>query len=488
MCAKNLANVSRFLQGYARDIIEVVDDSTGNVEQALLYRGTPDNPAFWPRALWDLSYAAAVMAVASGPSGANHVYLDQLDSFLASTPNADSLHAFDDTQELALASQSYRKHDLHFFSACGSNQHNQLRLDSFKAGLVGGEDTHQLCESYVCLSKSVDFRKCQSLHAGGGHTGMLMEDGSFFLFGWNRCGQLGRQDPVNHSESISPIKPLKDILVDSCSLGFEHTLVIERSTKRVVSFGDNSKGQVGHNEGRPKTPLALASVRAIQVSAGVFHSAAIDDEGTLYTFGMSKFGQVLDKPWKPNDGAKVIDVVCGRHHTVALDDQGRVWTFGDNKFKQLGKSLNSRSSSIPILVHGPWEAEEPCSLRLRSGWSHTIVVSGDKMVYGWGRNDKGQLGTNSNEHVDEPRLLFADVDIVDVQCASESTVVIDTSENIWACGWNEHGNLGSGDNKDKHSLCCMTGAAPTLTPGYPEESMLRVACGGAHVIAMKLIA
>jgi hypothetical protein len=45
-------------QGYARDIIEVVEDESGKTVRALLYRGTPDNPAFWPRALRDVPFAA----------------------------------------------------------------------------------------------------------------------------------------------------------------------------------------------------------------------------------------------------------------------------------------------------------------------------------------------------------------------------------------------------------------------------------------------
>ena len=83
--------------GYARDIIEVLvptetqetkqvdkaattttttmtlplsssSSSSFRTMHALLYRGTPDNPAMWPRALRDLPYAAAVISVAIGPS------------------------------------------------------------------------------------------------------------------------------------------------------------------------------------------------------------------------------------------------------------------------------------------------------------------------------------------------------------------------------------------------------------------------------------
>lgn len=44
--------------GYSRDVIDVLDDTTGEKVRALLYRGGPDNPAFWRRALLDLPYAA----------------------------------------------------------------------------------------------------------------------------------------------------------------------------------------------------------------------------------------------------------------------------------------------------------------------------------------------------------------------------------------------------------------------------------------------
>lgn len=44
--------------GYAREIIEVVEDETEQTVKTLLYRGTPDNPAIWPRLLVDLPLAA----------------------------------------------------------------------------------------------------------------------------------------------------------------------------------------------------------------------------------------------------------------------------------------------------------------------------------------------------------------------------------------------------------------------------------------------
>ena len=41
----------------------MVEDESGETVKALLYRGTPDNPAFWRRALLDLPFAAGMILV-----------------------------------------------------------------------------------------------------------------------------------------------------------------------------------------------------------------------------------------------------------------------------------------------------------------------------------------------------------------------------------------------------------------------------------------
>jgi len=100
--------------GYARGIIEVVEDDTGETHQSLLYRGTPDNPAFWPRATLDLPLAAAIMSVSEGPSGSNVVYLNSLDQFLSDTHSIAAEN--DDTTSLATMARFFQKN--HIFISC----------------------------------------------------------------------------------------------------------------------------------------------------------------------------------------------------------------------------------------------------------------------------------------------------------------------------------------------------------------------------------
>jgi alpha-tubulin suppressor-like RCC1 family protein len=266
------------------------------------------------------------------------------------------------------------------------------------------------------------------------------------------------------------------------------------------------------------------------VGAGVFHSACITQvTGELLTFGCGRYGQCLKKNdddggtarWKPNDGSKLIQVACGRRHTVCLDDKGRIWTFGENKHGQLGRDIpnlqdhhqhhgvirdkdGDSTTTRPIQKRNPLVDATPRQVQIvdhdrltkktyhisvHCGWSHTIVTIHYKnenddddhandeevIVYGWGRNDKGQLGlgscssspttttTNSTDTptaaagtnpstllvLPRPQRLFQDKKIALVNCGSESTYVLDQSGVIWGCGWNEHGNLGIGGGGEK---------------------------------------
>jgi alpha-tubulin suppressor-like RCC1 family protein/cation transport regulator ChaC len=487
--------------GYARDVIQAVEDDTGETVTALLYRGTPDNPAFWPRALKDLLYAAAVISVAVGPSGANNVYLKQLDDFLEHVADASTLTKFDDTFALgSMVKHLQEDYNLYFLIGCGSNQHNQLLLKSEDnaINLVNGEDSYELNEIVVCVKRQDDDDKLIKLFSGGGHSGLLTQSGKLYLFGWNDSGQLGSSNLDLNQGPLPVSTELSNICVEDAAFGFSHTLVIERGTNKLLCFGDNRKGQVNGRSGthsiisEPVTPSFLRDVEVTCAAAGLFHSAVVTRSGELLTFGCGKFGQSLvqssdgvPRRWRPSN-AFLIKVACGRRHTVVLDDQGRVWTLGENKYGQIGRETNEAVwDATPALVHMP---QDISICDVQCGWSHTIALgkktNGKLVAVGWGRNDKGQLGTGIKVNIERPTLLFASLELQSIACGSESTIAIDADgKTLWSCGWNDHGNVGTGDSNDCYKLTKMKGAPLVTTPGYDTNtSSVYVAAGGAHVL------
>lgn len=376
---------------------------------------------------------------------------------------------------------------------------------------------------------------------------MITKGGDMYMWGWNHAGQLGRpavsdddgeekkSDPLLlSSSSFLEITPLSNIRVATADLGHAHTLVIEKGTGRALAFGENGRGQIDGRSGslenprheEPVVPSAVADDAFVDVAAGLFHSAGVTEDGELVTWGCGRFGQCL-KPsspslengvaspessntvgrWRADDGSKFIRVACGRRHTLMLDDRGRVWSMGENKYGQLGRETSSKSSPVPAVVDGPLGLENSGCCDISSGWSHALALvrtnnndgsssstseEGATVVYGWGRNDRGQLGTGEFEHVRTPRFVHrsagADGGATPIRnafCGAECSHVLDVNGGVWSCGWNEHGNLGNGGVGEKCAgLTKVRGARIVAPPPAKGSGNILCAAGGAHILAI----
>jgi len=538
--------------GYSRDIIQVEISDEENIGKtktikALLYRGTPDNPAFWKRPLIDLSFAAATMSVSIGPSGPNDAYLYNLDTFLSSTEDDTSIPSSSigdlDTKTLASRCREFQTKSLFFLYGCGSNQYEQLLLANghpyHKYLLSDDNNVHELAESILTIPKlpvmklpssppsttSTETNQASetsqqsiqplNLYAGGGHSALLLNNGNLYLWGWNEDGQLGRPTFVSPEKKngefniSSPVHALPDISVEKASLGHAHTLIIERNTGHLYGFGDNSRGQVTGDSitsckkvDQPTTHDLLKGETFIEVAAGLFHSAGITTEGELITWGDGRHRQCLSndttviKRWKPDDGSKLVKVVCGRRHTVVLDECGRIWTMGDNKYGQLGrKTLANEKSNNPQLADGLFSKKNSGCIDIACGWSHCLAVvhspeSSSTRLHGWGRNDKGQLGIATKKNIFKPTWIELknehEINAQKIDCGSESSMFWNSNDNsLWSTGWNEHGNLSHGNCTDIDEFRKIEGArmSPTNVGANGGKKVL-FAVGGGHMHAL----
>jgi hypothetical protein len=66
-----------------------------------------------------------------------------------------------------------------------------------------------------------------------------------------------------------------------------------------------------------------------------------------------------------------------------------------------------------------------------------------------------------------------------VVCGSEYTIAVTEQGVAYACGWNEHGNLCTGDTVD-----VRTWQRVSLPEGH---RVTKLACGGAHCVALTAV-
>lgn len=88
----------------------------------------------------------------------------------------------------------------------------------------------------------------------------------------------------------------------------------------------------------------------------------------------------------------IVDAVAGQYHSVALTTDGRIFTWGWGVYGQLGHG-NTDERTTPTLVKSLLGI---VVCHISAGYAHTLVLSIDGIVYAFGCNVFGQLGTGNN--------------------------------------------------------------------------------------------
>lgn len=227
-------------------------------------------------------------------------------------------------------------------------------------------------------------------------------------------GQLGhypfeRTGVMKHYWELLPrvLETAEGVIFRSIACGANHTLAVDEDGG-VWSWGKSDYGKCGHGDDKdqekPKKIEALKGVDVVSVACGDFHSAAIDSDGRLYTWGwggswLSGGGQLghgsrdsLNQPElvKAVDegGYRVSRVSCGEGHTLLLTDDGETLSCGAGEHGR-----NGNGTSRDVLIPEPVDIlDDKTVVQLESGSAFSIALTDEQEMYVWGRNDQGQLG------------------------------------------------------------------------------------------------
>ncbi|GLC44604.1 hypothetical protein PLESTB_001324500 [Pleodorina starrii] len=270
----------------------------------------------------------------------------------------------------------------------------------------------------VFVPRPIEFfsgRPVSRVACGDTHTLVVAADtGELFTFGRNQNGQLG----LGHTnDCLSPqrVVALQGERVRSVACGSEHSLAATESGA-VFAWGWGRYGNLGDGESQdrylPTRVVGLEGVRVVSAECGWRHSAVVSEDGRVFTFGWSKYGQLghgdhLDRTRPCQVAAlrhcRITTVAGGWRHTMAADSAGNLYAWGWNKFGQLGLG-DMDDRSVPTRVATGALAGQQVAL-LACGWRHTLCVTATGRVYSWGRGVNGQLGHGEEQDLTEPTLL-----------------------------------------------------------------------------------
>ncbi|CAM9356733.1 unnamed protein product [Ectocarpus sp. 12 AP-2014] len=305
-------------------------------------------------------------------------------------------------------------------------------------GRLGLGDTRD--RSSACHIEALQGIEIEAVFCGVSHSLAVCSTGTSYAWGKNDCGQCGDTDPVC-SDAISPrsIDGLKNFPVSMMAGGWGHSLALTRRGE-LFSFGGSyshgrdgdtptavlgisaaaasatvANGTLGKRGGVPPTRVctdSLGSATVKAITSGWDHCMAVTDDGTLFTWGSGRHGQLGHEDAEPRHsptrvaffatlfGGRIRSATGGRTYSAAVTVDGRVFKWGlERKFRPPRRSateggsssrghspseedeVTAAEASVPRLVIGDG-VEEPRAVRLSEGGEFGVVLAELRPVTG----------------------------------------------------------------------------------------------------------
>jgi alpha-tubulin suppressor-like RCC1 family protein len=173
---------------------------------------------------------------------------------------------------------------------------------------------------------------------------------------------------------------------------------------------------------------------------------------------------------------KFIAVSAGDYHTVAIDSDGNLYSWGKNDVGQLGDGTTA-SRSVPGLVSSANLGGRTFS-SIASGPSFNVAIASDGTLYSWGENNRGQLGTGDTLSRLEPVAVSTGITFSQISLGQGFSVGL-TSEGVaYSWGYNIWGQLGDGTFVQKVT------PTPVDTSNQPGLTFSSIAAGGGFTVAI----
>ena len=244
----------------------------------------------------------------------------------------------------------------------------------------------------------------------------LREDHSLWGTGDNHSGQLG----LGHKNAVitysrEALNKLWDY-VDSRSNA--STLAIEAVSGILFGAGCNVGSQLSQGDWAPSTYVLLTQVKKHKDGGGY---------------------ELDDSSWK--------QVMNGKTCVFAIKSNGTLWAVGNNGAgERLGLGFAGGVKTIFEQIGSDiWE-----SVSSEEG-GHSAAIKHDGSLWGWGKNDNGELGLGDTNSRNVPTLIN-DGSWLKVSMQSKHLLALKNDYTIWGAGKNYYYELGLNHSNPVHTL------------------------------------
>ncbi|XP_044936520.1 RCC1 and BTB domain-containing protein 1 isoform X5 [Mustela putorius furo] len=246
----------------------------------------------------------------------------------------------------------------------------------------------------------------------------VTDNDEVFVFGLNYSNCLGTGD--NQSTLVpKKLEALCGKKIKSLSYGSGPHVLLSTEDGVVYAWGHNGYSQLGNgttNQGIAPIQVCtnLLIKQVVEVACGSHHSMALAADGEVFAWGYNNCGQVgsgsttnQPTPRKVTNCLhikRVVGIACGQTSSMAVLDNGEVYGWGYNGNGQLGLG-NNGNQLTPVRVAA---LHSVCVNQIVCGYAHTLALTDEGLLYAWGANTYGQLGTGNKNNLLSPAHIMVE--------------------------------------------------------------------------------
>ncbi|KAF9112001.1 hypothetical protein BGX27_004150 [Mortierella sp. AM989] len=322
--------------------------------------------------------------------------------------------------------------------------------------------------------------------------------GRVYVFGTGDCAQLGLGEDVLSRKKPTNLAALNDEQIVDIAAGGMHNMALTAEGK-LWSWGVNDQRTLGRS-GDEYTPLpveGLDHVKIVKVACSDSLTVALTEGGHVYTWGTfrsaegilghSKEKEVQELPTVVEGLKDIVDIATGTDHVLALDARGMVYSWGNGQQMQLGRRIVARR-----MLNGltPESVGAKGMVRVGAGSYHSFAIDREGKAYAWGLNTFGQCGNEDPKLENIPSVALIEglksETFADIQGGEHHTIALTKDGKLYGFGRSDSHQLGLGyteepglEDSSSHKKAVRH---PTLITGLP--SIKAVSVGGNHTLAL----
>ncbi len=354
-------------------------------------------------------------------------------------------------------------------------------LTNFGRVFFWGRNIHnELPDGTIISLKPVDHtslfslnesEKIISISLGSAHGSALTNENRVFSWGNNYWGELGDFTNINRNVPVditANFNLASNEIITFISLGSGNSSAIT-SFGRVFTWGRNTEGQLGDgttiSKNYPNDITSqfslLSNDKMVGISMGYLHSASYSYYGNVFTWGKNSSGSLGDgtliNKLNPNnitnfftfeENEKTISISTSENFTLSITNLGSVFSWGYNFYGQLGIG-NNIQSTLPINITNTFNLDNEYKImQVATGEKHCLSVSNNGLIFSWGYNGYGQLGSGNFISSNIPKSISGKLALYNNEIPNKiasgynHSLILTNEGRVFIWGSNDVGQLG----------------------------------------------